>query len=256
MNPEDVKALLPPSVVENLLGPASDAIGKTLGGVLYGIFQWPIKYGIVKKAEFDDLAYRTSQKYKEIPQQNRTSEKAGLALKALEESKYQLNEKELREMFAQLIANSFDNRITPRISPRFSTILSQLSSLDADFFKFIATEYQNTVVYGYFIQHDNDHWGPYRNISLKYYDSSRKFGKKMLGSFPTESVDTLSSLGIIKEDEMSIPAAPIFNEKYTELEQRIRHSIFETIPDNELVEFQKGCVRLTSFGKDFANCVL
>lgn len=252
MNPEDVKALLPPSVVENLLGPASDAIGKTLGGVLYGIFQWPIKYGIVKKAEFDDLARKTSKKYQEIPQQNRSDAKAGLALKALEESKYQLNEEELREMFAQLIASSFDNRINNIISPRFATVLSQLSGTDAKFFKTIVNEWRGDIPYGYMIERTEE-WGPYRTISFKWYQS----GATTMSMLPNVTVDTLTSLGIVNQSEDSYPSNDFFDKKYSYIENSIRTNKYEQIDNsNKLIEFKRGHIEYTSFGRELANCVL
>ena len=54
-------------------------------------------------------------------------------MKTIEDSKYQINEDNLREMFAKLIAASIDKRNNYGLSPRFSNVLSQFSPEDAEF---------------------------------------------------------------------------------------------------------------------------
>lgn len=257
MDPNDIKNILPPSVVENLLGPASDAIGKALGGALYWSFGWLIKRGIIKKAEFDDLARKTNEKYQQIPETNRSNEKSGLALKALEESKYQLNEEILREMFSQLIANSVDNRRNNDISPRFATVLSQLSGTDAKFFKFLVQDCSGDIPYGYLIEYTKKYVS-YYPISDKYYLAS---STPLFAQVPQPTIDTLSSLGLINHSENKLPAGKEFDYKYSTIEKNLRHQVSlytesHKSEKREPIEFKQGNIEVSEFGKKFANAIL
>lgn len=256
MDFNDWKDFLPTSVVENLLGPSSDAIGKTLGGILYWTFQLPIKYGIVKKAEFDQLAQETSKKLKKIPEENKSADKLGLVLKALEESKYQLNEEELRKMFAQLIASTLDNRKNTVISPRFATILSQLSGKDAEFFKLLVEENHGDLLYGYLIGRKEE-YGAYQTITDKMYEQNRT----SIRSLPISSVNVLESLGLVKDFETSYPSNNIADATYQHIEKSLHslnskfHNPFQDC-SNDIIEFKHCHVELTSFGANFSRCVL
>ena len=260
MNLNDIKNILPTTVVENLLGPASDAIGKALGSALYLGLGWLIKPGIVKKAELDDFSYKVNKKYQQIPAINRSDEKSGLALKAMEESKYQLNEEILREMFSQLIANSVDNRHNNDVSPRFATVLSQLSGTDAKFFKFLVQNCNGDIPYGYLIEYTKE-YGPYHPITHKLYLSSGQSSTHLFSKVPQATVDTLSSLGLINYSEDKFPASKEFDHKYSIIENYIRHQVSSYTevlkPEKlELIEFKQGNIEVSEFGKRFANAIL
>lgn len=135
-DPNTLKTLsdsLPSSTKELLFNPAADAIGRGIGGILYWVFQKPIKLGIIKQHEFEDLANKLAKGFEAIPEINRDDSKMGLAIKTLENSKYSLDSEILRKMFANLLAGTVDNRVNGKISPLFPTILGNMSTENAAF---------------------------------------------------------------------------------------------------------------------------
>lgn len=158
LDPNTIKALadaVPQSTKEKLFNPTADAIGQGVGGIFTWIFRKPIEFGIIKKAEFADLANKTAEKLKTIPEENRDDDKFGLTIKTLEQSKYSINDEMLRSWFSTLVANSVDNRVNGQLSPYFPTILGNLSHNDA-----------------VFLSHFNRSASAYPYYSLRMQDSS------------------------------------------------------------------------------------
>lgn len=122
---------IPEKVGDDVLVPLLKPLGQGLGGIFYWIFQKPIKYGIIKQAELQDLANRTKACIDQIPDTCKDFSQTGLIMRALDSSKFQINKAEFRKLFAALIASSADERINNVVTPRFAFILSQLSSQDA-----------------------------------------------------------------------------------------------------------------------------
>lgn len=74
---------------------------------------------------------------------------------------------------------------------------------------------------------------------------------------PNVTIDTLVSLGIVSQIEDAYPINEIFNKKYSDIENSIRTNKYEEIDNsNKLIEFKKGHIEYTSFGRELANCVL
>lgn len=244
----DPNKFLPTETIENLLGPSSKALGHALGALFYWIFQKPIEYGIIKENEFDDLVEKTSNNLKNIPQENKDSSKSGLIMKAMEEAQYQLSENDLRQMFANLIASSADNRKNNFITPRFATVLSQLGSDDAIFFKCIVQDNYYDLIYGYLIEYI-EKYGPYHASTNKIYFTKNKYKK-----LPQKSVDVLVSLGLVTVSEDIHPSSEFFDNTYAKIESTLKNNI--SIKNNDLVEFRKGNISVTAFGQLFAKAVL
>lgn len=244
----DPNKFLPTKIIENLLGPSSKALGYTLGALFYWIFQKPIEYGIIKENEFNDLVEKTSNNLENIPQENKDSSKSGLIMKAMEEAQYQLSENNLRQMFANLIASSADNRKNDFITPRFATVLSQLGSDDARFFKCIVQDNNYDLIYGYLIEY-TEKYGPYHTYTNKIYWSKNEYKE-----LPQKSVDILVSLGLVTVSEDIYPSSEFYNNIYNNIEFLLKNNI--SIKNNDLIEFKKGNVSVTAFGQLFAKAVL
>ena len=82
--------------------------------------------------EFKDNIYNNLS---QIPEDNRDASKLGLVLKAFEEAKYQLDGKELRNYFSNLVSSSVDGRKNSSITPRYASVLSQLGKDEATILK-------------------------------------------------------------------------------------------------------------------------
>lgn len=135
--------MIPNSALEELANPIAHEIGQGLGGIASLIFNPARKLGIISRKNIEDFEEKIYSKTNKIPQENRDNSKQGLALKALEDSSYQLESETLQEMFSTLIASSLDSRKNKDVHPYYSSILKDLISLDAQIFKRI---YDNGVV--------------------------------------------------------------------------------------------------------------
>ena len=129
---------LPASIdhaVENLTKPITTNIGQTFGDLWYLVFG-----GISQAAQKQQLKYATDlqvfkeeveAKINEIPNSNRTEPNLQIVAPALENSKYCVESKELRFMFANLISRSMNIDYSQYIHPSFADILKRMSPLDA-----------------------------------------------------------------------------------------------------------------------------
>lgn len=110
---------------------AETPLVKAANGIFNKVFSRAIEYQIVREAELKKLASDTNKYFNLIPENDRDDSKLGLTLKDMEDSQYQVTDKELRDMFARLIAKTMDKRINSDIPPAFSDILKNLSSNEA-----------------------------------------------------------------------------------------------------------------------------
>jgi hypothetical protein len=122
---------VPESTVEKLLNPIAEPIGQGIGGLASIIMNPMMKLGVISKHNMENFDRKIMEKNNNIPEKNRDVTKQGLALKALEDSVYQLDSETLQDMFATLIASSLDNRKNENVLPSFSSILKDLSAEDA-----------------------------------------------------------------------------------------------------------------------------
>lgn len=137
-------SMLPSDAQANLVNPAAKAIGDGIGGLFTCIFHKPIEYLAVENAKVESLKHMTAEKLSKIPQDKMTMDKRGLMIKALEDSKYSLDSKLMREYFSTLLAKSANKDTAERISPYFSTLLSNLSPDDAKFLKLFKKHHEET----------------------------------------------------------------------------------------------------------------
>lgn len=129
---------------KNLTDKPTQSIGQTIsdlwqlvlgGRVAFAAEKQRLKYA----AELEEFKKSLEAKVSAIPPENQIEPPLQIAAQALEDSKYCVESKELREMFASLIANSMDALSMPKIHPSFSKIIQQMSPLDAAMLKLIHT---------------------------------------------------------------------------------------------------------------------
>lgn len=131
--------LIPKELITNIFGPASTSIGQGLGGIANFVMGPLRRLNITSEKSYQDFVEKINTKTDEIPPENRDITKLGLSLKTMEDSRYQLEDEEMREYFANLLAGLVDNRKNQKASPRFSTILSELTTKDANILSKIYT---------------------------------------------------------------------------------------------------------------------
>lgn len=124
--------LIPKELIVNTLGPATKSIGEGLEGIVNYVMGPLRRLNVTSEKSYQDFVNKLNTKTESIPDENRDTSKFGLALKTMEDSRYQIEEEDMREYFANLLAGLIDNRKNSNASPRFSTILSELTTADAD----------------------------------------------------------------------------------------------------------------------------
>ena len=193
---ETLKQVIPESTLKLLINPLAQGIGYSISGIYYAIFGKLIRYGVVKKAETDALIKRVSEKYEQIPEERRTNANEGLIFKAFEDSRYSLSSEELRNLFANLIANSTDSKCINEISPYFSTVLKNLSVNEALFLNRFRHTQSIAIAKVQFTDSKNRQF--FTDYKQDYVLNDNDNHKKETISIYSKEIDTLESLGIVK----------------------------------------------------------
>lgn len=212
------------------------------------------RYNIVKDKELADFHDKIHEKSDPIPFENRDDSKAGLALKAMEDSRYQLNEETMRELFANLISSTLDNRKNNKIVPVFSHILANITKEDAQFLKLL-NENGGALPLVQIAQYEESGKSivPYKNIVLTKDDYSADLRKSLeaLSMFEIISVEPKASLG--SKEYIEIYSSFKKSDLYTHAENSLPKEISGfTFTRSALIE---GRVILTTLGIDFVNIV-
>lgn len=119
----------------NLLGPATEAVGKTLQDtwelVFGGFGTYVEKKRLARKKALHDFKASLEDKVNCIPEKHLCDPPLSIIGPTLEASKYYFEEDEIREMFASVISASMDSRKASQVHPAFPIIIQQMSTLDA-----------------------------------------------------------------------------------------------------------------------------
>lgn len=112
---------------------------QTFNDIWKGAFGYKVQYWAESKrylAEQNYIKYVSSidEKVAKIKEENLQDPQLSIVGPALEASKYYIEEKEIREMFANLIASSMDSTHSGFIQHSFVEIIKQLSPYDARVF--------------------------------------------------------------------------------------------------------------------------
>lgn len=246
----NINDFLPNTTKELLFNKSAKKFGDTAGD-LAELALFPLNVAnayLAPRAE----KFVKSIRYKaeKIPEKDRDRSKFGLALKAMEDSKYQLDDDDLRDMFEKIILKSLDKKYNQNLSPRFSSILMQLSPSDAKLLKKLSFNLAlpvPTIFYGFNDGKDiypiSDHY-----IGINYSKDD---------VIQNESgLDTLKSLGIIQvKDNFEINEEHIQNfyqqMKYAVPPVKSLDGKFE-----QYLRIINGIIKFTSFGTSLVNIVI
>lgn len=101
------------------------------------------------QANLDTYKTLITKKVSEIPEKNLQEPATNIVGPALEASKYYIDEEIIREMFANVIAASMDDRRSGKVHQSFVEIIKQLSPLDAQNLKVFAVKNINFPIVNY-----------------------------------------------------------------------------------------------------------
>ncbi|WEI91437.1 DUF4393 domain-containing protein [Enterococcus casseliflavus] len=252
--------LIPKELITNVLGPSSIALGEGLGGIVNYILLPLRKLNVVKEKEYNDFIEKINGKTDTIPVENRDVSKIGLALKLMEDTRYQLEEKEMREYCANLLAGLVDNRKNIHSTPRFSTILSNLTVTDIKLLEVIIKSPKSVAAL----------------ISLAVYNKETSVGMDSLPNivldgndyhFEPLSFETLNAYNLLEihhNDELVNSPFPKIYDEFEESSdfQKIVTSQYELFKDQFDIIFEtfgismeKGFVTLSETGRTFSSFI-
>ncbi|KGE71070.1 DUF4393 domain-containing protein [Limosilactobacillus reuteri] len=250
------KNFLPDSTLEFLLNPLAKDVGYCVAGLFYSVFKPLVKRGIKSQAEVDKLIEESVRNINEIAPDKLTTVNRGIAYKVMEDARFSISSEELRNMFAKLIADSFNDDAIDNLSPYFSTVISNLTVNDARFLRTIYNQKNQQLVYGYRRMILDDDSGVTVTHRLYMLDS-----KEFKDNFDV-SVDTLKSLGILNDMEKDELTAWDYRKRYQEIAVALKTNpvFFKQEFANSKVnvttsDIINGHVMLSELGQKFCKCI-
>ena len=245
-----LNAELPPSIdnaVQNLTDKPTKNIGDTFGDIWYLIFG-----GISFCAEKKRIKYAHSlEEFKKeldnsvssIPPEKQIEPSFQVTAQALENSKYCVEEKELRDMFTSLISHSMNSDFSQDIHPSFAEIIKQMSALDAAVIRtFVNSPTTGLPLCRYELRESGGYSTLLENVYLRYPIANL--------SACSLSISSLVRLGLLKtsyEDYL------LDESLYTPFQEHIWFKMLhQKFPDKK-VSFQNGLVALTPLGRSFVR---
>lgn len=215
-----------------------------------------------EKRRLDNERYIKSLtgKIEQIPIEQIQEPKMSILGPALEASKFYIEEEEIREMFASLLASSFDSSKNPLLHHSFVEIIKQISPLDARNLvkivqnnRFPVAQYRLTI-------NNECHSSPIKQLvfmpALNSYDLHKEQDAFDYDRNAT-SINNLARLGLI---DVNLDVWLTDDSKYELLSNNpfleALKQIHETEAEYPKVDIKKGIIDITSFGRDFYDVCL
>lgn len=244
----DSKFTLLPDFLDNALKNATDPIsrniGQTLadcwylvfGGISFNADKKRIQHSIGLEAFKEELNSSLSA----VPENIRKEPSSQIVLSALDNAKYCVEEKELRDLFVALLAASIDS--TQFVHPSFSQIIKQMSPQDAQMLRFLVRQ-KSFPICDIVCGCKNDFRTLAQNVFLDG-PAHMSHQEKSL------SISFLISVGLLE-----IPDGLYFSDSvYEKFKKSEPYTSFLTGYTTNELSFEKRIVRLTALGKSFASC--
>ncbi|WP_455419490.1 DUF4393 domain-containing protein [Limosilactobacillus fermentum] len=243
----DVYNSLPLSTQEAMLNPAAKTLGEALNGAATVICSPLIILGAVSKPLLKKFSTEIDNKINKIPSENRDISKLGLVIKAMEESRYQLNKDDIRKMYVNLISSTVDNRKNNVVNPRFATVVAQFGSDEAHLIKQLAHSESELLLTSqlWAVEGNSDYWITPRFLSID----------DQITSEFASSIDTLKSLGVINDFLDRALTEAKYQEKYNNMEKTIERLKRILGHHEKTTKFKNGYIQLSNFGSDLARCI-
>lgn len=230
---------------------------RTAGGInkLFDLL-WATPLGIKADVYIQSRPYKMKcemekmkARYDKIPDENKTEPSSYIALKGVQELTYCLDEDHLREMFSNLLIADMDNRKQSKVLPAYIEIVKQLSKKDAELLSNFAR------------QHFEEE--PILKIKFLYSDGGFRYSSNNIALIIDNDyivldsviLDNLSRLKII---ELTYKEFKHNNSIYENAFNAIAaRDEFKILPQGiEKLDFSKGLLRITDFGKNFIDICL
>jgi len=220
--------------IANIVNPPTRSTGRFFGDTLdFWFSNREFKYA--KKKIMDEAALRKFREeceaeFAKIPEDELVPPRKALLLPALDAAEYFVEEEELRQMFARLIAATCDMRKASKVHPSFKVIIQELSPLDAQNLVHIKS-YQYEVIAQIKQTDFNYNKQIYETYILPTYYLHENFRESDV-ALQSVSINVLSKLGLI--DLVLVPENKgiydhLFEEVISKMREKSKTDSFELI---------------------------
>lgn len=248
---------LPDSIdnaVKNLTDKPTATIGDVISDCLFLVFGGIGQMAALKRAkysfELEHFKTELEEKLNAIPEEKRIEPNMHTICTALDSMRFCVEEKELRDMFATLIANSINTDKEAFVHPSFGEIIKQMTSLDAVIFKAMTKQTVLPVLRLKIVYKSRGQGSLSRNLIWDDWNSIDRVAA---------SLDNLTRLKLI---DISYEEFYTDETRYDRLREK-KHIAkeFEKLQvfANKFqgkVDFDKGIIRITEFGKNFISACI
>jgi len=254
-NEEIVKATIDvgKDVAKDILQPTSKSIGENLGLLVDGVMGWLGYWGQKQTIKRDVYLIEYKKEIEEAVKQRKEDDLIEPQLRivgpAIEASKFHIEDKDFRKMFAELIASSCDKETEKLVHPSFPEMIKQLSTKDAKFLQLFIQDTTFPCV-KFRSRHSDNTITPYRHLIIDLKECSHSFNQNDELYF-TQSVDNLIRLGIIRLNSEVIE----LSYDYSKFKEHWYYKAIEKECDGN-IEIKKYRLELTELGEDFKRCCL
>lgn len=259
MNENDVLAEIGKEVVkqgykdigDNVVSPVSKLIGTlpaTLNALLLPLNQWIAS----RQYKLEETKKLLASKLEKVVPEDLVSPEAYIAVPALQYISYCMDNEELRDMYANLLASSMNKVVRNGVHPSFVEIIKQLSPDEAKIMRYIAQQ-EGFPLLG--VRYENPNTSDGFDILKHFSDIGYKINCEYPQDFP-KYLDNLVRLGLVElEPERSLT----FKKFYIPLKEHPDFQKLLVIPENykkvgyvqpkEILHF--GII--TNFGRHFCR---
>lgn len=247
---------LPESVdnaAKNLTDIPTKNAGQTFGDIWYLVFGG-ISHAADKKrmkyaADLDQYRKELDEAIDRIPEEKKIEPSIQVTAQALENSKYCISSKPLRDMFVKLISGTMNIDLEPLAHPSFPEMIKQMDITDAHLLMELKrSNYQAPIVnYLESFKEEGSYLTAFQNIYI-----SKLFKISMLKT--NRSISSLERMGLIKVSFNERISAPYTYEEFynTPLFIHFQNEINRLNRPSEAT-IQKGICLVTPLGKDFIS---
>lgn len=243
-------------IYEDAVQPLAKETGKAFGtiGKAVNVALSPISLVVWGYDQISDFLESTvAEKLEKVPEDRISTPPPNVAGPAVEALKFTGHDKTLREMFANLIANSLDKQTVLEAHPSFVDIIKNITPDEGLILKLFST-HQNFPVVDIKLRNNKKGYFeiPYKNFTQVGAHSNCEH-KQLIGNY----LDNLCRLGLLE-----IPEDRKINDaqKYAELlnDPIIKEILKDNENNNEFeVDFEEKLIETTGMGRQFINaCII
>lgn len=248
----EIKADLTDTIKEvstNALEKPTKEVGNILGttlGFLHNTVLYPMqKYNIYAQNKLNEYAKELENKIEEIPSEKLVEASVNILGPTMEGLKYNLDEEHIKNMFTNILAADMNIDTKNKVHPSYIETVKQLNAEDAiflqNFMKFKTKSFCSIELKLV----SNEDKG-YSRVGRAYY--LHEDADTPIRLLDPIVVDNLSRLNLI---DVQYDEYFVNNNKYDLIFEELSKKL--TVAEKHSLEFDKGILKLTDYGKNFVE---